>query len=96
MTDKREPFAWLRDALAGEKRQSIPAGTDNGSWQTYVDQMKGQNPEQYLAGDLEGYRRGYTDGVQSEKQARVDWNFAGLILAMLLAGAAGFLWGTVL
>ena len=55
--------------------------------------MKRQKPELYLAGDIEGYRRGYSNGRRRGKQERADWQFAGLILAMLLAVAGGVLLG---
>lgn len=67
------------------------------NWQTYVDEMKDQNPEQYLAGDLQGYRRGYSHGVEVERQKtdqeKTDLTLAGVLLIVLLAGSVGVLIG---
>lgn len=66
-------------------------------WQSYVDEMKDQNPEQYLAGDLQGYRRGYSDGLKDERkttdQEKTDLTLAGVLLIVLLAGSVGVLIG---
>jgi len=58
------------------------------SWNAYVAEMRGQHTEEYLAGDMEGYRRGYTHGRQVEKQSKTDLTLAGaLLLALSFAGA---------
>ena len=74
-------------------RKIIKSGTDEVAWQQYVDEMKAQKPEEYLAGSVEGYRHGYAEGVGAEKQSRADFSFFGSILAMMLAACGGFLIG---
>lgn len=70
------------------------------NWQAYVDEMKDQNPEQYLAGDMQGYRRGYMHGREVErgkaKQAIIDLPLIGVLLIVLLVGIVGVLIGIAL
>lgn len=58
-----------------------------GSWQEYVDKMKGQHTEQYLAGDMEGYRRGWTDGAKSRPRTFT------IVFVVLMAAWAAFVIG---
>lgn len=55
--------------------------------------MKARHCEEYLAGDLEGYRRGYGDRVQEKKQEKTDLTLAGAIYIGIIAAALGFLVG---
>lgn len=63
------------------------------NWQIYVDEMKDQNSEQYLTGDMEGYRRGYTDGSKVGARSATDLTLAGSLIIALIAGALGILIG---
>lgn len=55
--------------------------------------MKEKNCEEYLAGDIQGYRRGYTDGAKTGEREAVDLTLAGAFVIALLAGAIGFALG---
>jgi len=50
------------------KWKTMQAGNGGVPWQEYVADMREQNCEQYLAGDIEGYRRGYGDGVEAGRR----------------------------
>lgn len=67
--------------------QEIKSGLD---WADYVEHMKDKNCEEFLTGDIEGYRRGYTDGAKSGEQKAIDLTLAGAFVIALLAGAIGF------
>lgn len=63
------------------------------NWWAYVAAMKDRYSEEYLAGDLEGYRRGYEDRGQEKKQETTDLTLAGAIYIGIIAAALGFLVG---
>lgn len=68
---------------------------ENFKWSAYVEKMQDQKPEEYLAGDLEGYRRGYGDGRDAAKGKPADFKLTiiGTFVVALLAGAIGFALG---
>ena len=74
----------------GTRAKTIKAGDDESSWQQYLDEMKEQNTEQYLAGDMEGYRRGYTDGGEQRDRDKTDLTLAGLSIMAVISAAVGF------
>lgn len=41
-------------------------------WTKYIEQMKDQAAEEFLAGDIEGYRRGMADGLSAAKKHRIE------------------------
>lgn len=58
-------------------------------WQLYVDQMKDRCAEEYLAGDAEGYRRGYTEGREVGEYKATDLTLAALLVTAIVCAAAG-------
>lgn len=73
------------------KSDDSPAAHD--SWAVYCERMKGQAAQEYLAGDMQGYRRGYSDGATKGKQQTTDLTLAGAMYVAIIAGALGFLVG---
>lgn len=78
------------------KIKTMKAGTDSVNWNKYVEEMRRQKPEQYLAGDMEGYRRGYSHGREVERQSKTDLTLAGAILIALITGGLGIVVGLAL
>lgn len=77
-------------------KKTMQAGNGGAAWQDYVDDQAQQNPEQYLAGDIEGYRRGYGDGVTTGEQRKIDHTLAGAIIIALTWFTFGVFIGSVL
>lgn len=84
-----------RDTLR-EKVHTIKTSDDvddNNTWAAYVERMSDQHPEEYLAGDLDGYQRGYNDGYDSKKSG-VSGIVVGVVVGMAAVG--GFFIGFAL
>lgn len=81
-------------SMDNEQKKMAP-GTDMESWREYCLRMRDQNTEEFLTGDIEGYRRGYADGRQQEEQERTDLTLAGVIITSVIAGAIGLTVGLV-
>lgn len=77
-------------------KKTMQAGNGGAAWQDYVDDMRDQKPEQYLAGDIEGYRRGYGDGVKAGERRTVDHILAGAVIVALVWFTLGVFVGSVL
>ena len=86
----RDGYRAGRDETLRAQVHTIKTGDDPDSWQDYVDRMKDQNPEEYLAGDIEGYRRGYADRPDSGVSL---W---AVVVAMCLVMVGGFFIGVSL
>jgi hypothetical protein len=78
------------EAQRTKQQVNTPRSTPPESWADYVKRMKGEHNEQFLTGDLEGYRRGYTHGRRVEKQKRTDFSIGVAAMISLVFAALGF------
>ena len=86
----RQGYHTGRDETLRAKIHTIKTGDNPESWQAYVDRMQDQKPEEYLAGDIEGYRRGYADRPDSGV------SLFAVVVAMCLATVGGLFIGLAL
>lgn len=97
---KKSPVWWDGYRVgysAGEgdvRAYEIKSGYDDATWGAYVERMKDQSPEEYLAGDVQGYRRGYSDGHDQAAKSGVSGIVVGVVVGMAAVG--GFLIGFAL
>lgn len=87
----RQGYHTGRDETLRAKIHTIKTGDNPESWQAYVDRMKDQVPEQYLAGDIEGYRRGYSDRPEN-----FGVSLFAVVVAICLATTGGLFIGLAL